>query len=176
MSSQSGANWFFHKNRIWQKAWPLWVRLLPKIILESTHRPGEVPYKVRLRNGLGGSKPFTYNEKQAPWRDRGLSPPVFLGISSGKVQRLHLPGKGMMTTYIWKTRNGSGSQGPQSILLTIRKDNVEDGHPFSQISPDSVVLSGSATYPAFPASLPHWYGHLISFWRFSSLLAPGGKF
>lgn len=65
----------------------------------------------------------------------------------------------------------------QSILLTIREDSAEDGHPFFFRSLQILWFIWPRHIPHLCiTSFPHWYGHLISFWRFSSLLAPGANF
>lgn len=64
----------------------------------------------------------------------------FWGLQS-KAQGLDLPGKEMMTTYIWKTGKSTEKPDPLSLLFTRKEDNTERWSPILLflVSPESMV-------------------------------------
>ena len=94
----------------------------------------------------------------------------------GKAQRLHLPGKGMMTTYIWETGNGAGSQATVHPLSYQERQCGRWSPILFQISPDSMVCL------AQPLTLPLHHLFPLLVWpfdlRLKIQLSPGswGKF
>lgn len=162
------ANWFF--TRTWQRAWPPFVPLLPKITLEPTCRPCDVPYEADWEMTSEGVtfSPTVRNSIHKEIED--LFPLVFLGNVGWSSVALS-SWKGNDDTLHMEDWERHGEARPQSIL-TDKKDNVgrRSSILFFQISPDSYWPSRAPGLCI--TSFPLWCGHLISIWRFRPLLPP----